>query len=94
MARKVEKGIKMKTEYKRTIGKWTVTVNKNNLSIIGDYTSNFGVVYPFNVGKPSKQWYGLEWGEGTTNGVMKYIDFALHRLYGFATEEDIAKIFE
>lgn len=76
----------MKQFYAKKFGTLSVEVTRTEVSVIGEYNSNFGTVYPDNVGKTGnfgepKQTFGMEWNYGLTDIVIAYIKLSILKLY-------------
>lgn len=79
----------MKTKYSRQFGSDCVTVTRDDVSIVGNYNSNFGKVYSHNIGRSypyplinqEYSLFGMDWGYGITPRVQAYITHAIKRLH-------------
>ena len=75
----------MKNYYNRKFGQYDVEVTMNGVSIVGDYNSNYGTVYPHKVGQTDNlgnpcQLFGMEWGYGLTKGIVAYINKSINSI--------------
>ena len=64
----------------RKFGQWRVTIGQESIKIIGDFYSNFGVIYDLYKGPNiygHVQRIGTDNGHGLTPRVLKYINRVL-----------------
>jgi hypothetical protein len=72
----------MKTTYSRRFGQWQVTVNKNSVSVIGNFFSNYGVVYGLHYDIFNRpRFFGMDSNIGMTGRVIDYVNSCITKLY-------------
>ena len=70
----------MKNEYYRSnLSGYEVRVSVDSISIVGDFNSNFGHIYPHLVGTRECA-YGMDWGFGLSNRVKAFIKESITKL--------------
>ena len=73
------------TQHKRLFGQWCVKINHHKISIVGNWHSNYGLIYPHMVKRWAKgvdcQVIGMDNSYGMTKQVKTYIYNYIHKHY-------------